>query len=292
MRSAGPRPATGRIIAIAVGIAVAAGVVWFSTLEPSNERVWAPEHGVLPAVRFAGDSVFVRAVRNFAHTGEGEFTPAFEDRAYDLGRLETVWFIVTPFSTTWRGPAHTFVSFGFADSQFVAVSVEARREPPEHYAVLTGLFKRFELIYVIGDERDLIGSRAVHGGGYDVYVYPVRASREKIRALFVDMMRRADALREAPEFYNTVTNNCTSNVVAHVNRITPRKVPTGPKTVFPGYADEVAHSLGLIDQAIPIAEARRRYRVNERARRFADDPDFSLRIREVDEAASSSAQAP
>ena len=261
------------------------------SIRPSNDRAWSPDQAVLPYAEIDGHVARVHNIRNNRYESPHRYAVRYYDRTFDLDSLESAWFVVEPFSGV-PGPAHTFVSFGFADSQFVAVSVEARREPPEHYAVLTGLFKRFELIYVIGDERDLIGSRAVHGGGYDVYVYPVRASREKIRALFVDMMRRADALREAPEFYNTVTNNCTSNVVAHVNRITPRKVPTGPKTVFPGYADEVAHSLGLIDQAIPIAEARRRYRVNERARRFADDPDFSLRIREVDDAASSSAQAP
>ena len=154
------------------------------------------------------------------------FTPAYDDRAYDLDKLESVWFIVTPFSTHWRGPAHTFVSFGFSDSQYVAISVEARREPGESYGPLTGLFKQFELIYVIGDERDLIGSRAAYGG-YDVYLYPIRTTRERIRALFLEMLARSNALATQPEFYNTLTNNCTSNVVDHVNHIAPRRVPRG-----------------------------------------------------------------
>ena len=33
---------------------------------------------------------------------------------------------------------------------------------------------------------------------------------------------------------------------------------------------------------LPIAEARRRYLVNERARKFAGDPQFSVRIRQAD----------
>ena len=225
-----------------------------------------------------GDSVFVTRVRNFSYTAEEEFTPAYDDRAYDLNGLESVWFIVTPFSKRWRGPAHTFVSFGFADSQYVGISVEARREPGETYDALTGLFRQFELIYVIGDERDLIGSRAVYGG-YDVYVYPIRASRARIRALFLEMLARANALAARPEFYNTLTNNCTSNVVDHVNHIVPRAVPHGIKTILPGYADEVAYSLGLIDNSISLGEARRRFRVNDQARRFVKAPDFSRRIR-------------
>jgi hypothetical protein len=225
-----------------------------------------------------GDSVILRRMRNFSYTAEEQFTPAYEDKSYDLNKLETVWFIVTPFSKRWRGPAHTFVSFGFADSQYVAISVEARREPGETYGPLSGLFKRFELIYVVGEERDLIGSRAAYGG-YDVYVYPIRASRERIRALFLEMLERSNALATRPEFYNTLTNNCTSNVVDHVNHIVPHAVPHGIKTILPGYADEVAYSLGLIDNSMTLEEARRRFKVNDQAKRYATSPDFSQRIR-------------
>jgi hypothetical protein len=87
-------------------------------------------------------------------------------------------------------------------------------------------------------------------------------------------------LREAPEFYNTLTNNCTSNVVRHVNQIAPRTVPSGIKTILPGYTDEVAHRLGLIDSQLELAQARDRYLINSRAKRYLDDPAFSLRIRE------------
>jgi transglutaminase-like putative cysteine protease len=116
-------------------------------------------------------------------------------------------------------------------------------------------------------------------GGYDVYVYPIRASRERIRALFLEMLARANALATRPEFYNTLTNNCTSNVVDHVNHIVPRAVPHGISTILPGYADGVAYSLGLIDNSISLDEARRRFRVKDGARRFVKSPDFSRRIR-------------
>ena len=225
------------------------------------------------------DSVSIHRMRNFTYTAEEEFTPVYDDRRYDLNTLESVWFIVTPFSKNWRGPAHTFVSFGFADSQYVAISVEARREPGEIYGPVTGLFKRFELIYVIGDERDLIGSRAVYGG-YDVYLYPIRASREQIRALFVEMLTRANTLAAKPEFYNTLTNSCTSNVVDHVNHIAPSAVPYGIKTILPGYTDDVAYSLGLIDNSMSLEQARQRYKINERAMKFAADSNFSRLIRQ------------
>ena len=246
---------------------------------PLNDRRWIPEQAVLPAARFEGNLVHVDGVRDFEYSARDRYVPRYASRTYDLDQLEAVWFVLTPFSQSWRGPAHSFVTFGFADSQFVSISVEARKEPGEQYGLVTGLTRRFELIYVVGEERDLIGQRAVYGD-YPVYLYPIRAPREKIRAMFVAMLERANALRERPEFYNTVTNNCTSNVVRHVNAVAPDRVPTGIKTILPGYTDEVAHRLGLIDTSLDIEEARARFRINERAKRWIGDPAFSRRIRE------------
>jgi hypothetical protein len=132
----------------------------------------------------------------------------------------------------------------------------------------------------VGDERDLIGQRAAFDSD-KVYLYPIKASPDRMRAMFVAMLQRANALRDHPEFYNTLTNNCTSNVVSHVNQIAPRTVPAGIKTTLPGYTDEVAHRLGLIDSDLDIARARARYLINAQARRFIDDSLFSFRIREV-----------
>lgn len=245
---------------------------------PRHDRTWTPEQARLPAVRLEGALAHVSDVRAFHYTARDRYTPAYDSRRYDLDALTSVWFVVTPFSKTWRGPAHTFLSFGFGDTSFVSISVEARREPGEEYGPLAGLFRRYELIYVIGDERDLIGQRAAFGD-YPVYLYPVRASPERIREVFVTMLERADALRVQPEFYNTLTNNCTSNVVRHVNQVAPRTVPGGLKVLLPGYSDEVAHRLGLLDTDLDIGAARERFRINDRARRWLGDPDFSRKIR-------------
>lgn len=260
-------------------LAGVAGTAVVATRRPRHDRVWTPEQARLPAVRRDGPVVHVQDVRDFRYSARDRYTPAYDARTYDLEALTSVWFVVTPFSRSWRGPAHTFVTFGFGDSSFVSVSVEARREPGEEYGPVAGLFRRYELIYVIGDERDLIGQRAAFGD-YPVYLYPIRASPERIRAVFVEMLERADALRERPEFYNTLTNNCTSNVVRHVNQVAPATIPAGLKTLLPGYTDEVAHRLGLLDTELDITAARERFRINDAARRWLDDPEFSRRIRE------------
>lgn len=266
-------------IGLGVSAAVVATGLVFATIDPRADRTWIPEQAVSAEATIDRGVARVHNLRDFRYTARREFKEGYADRAYDLNKLESVWYVVTPFSEGWRGPAHVLVSFGFADSQFVSISVEARREPGETYDAVKGLFKRFELIYVVGDERDLIGQRAAFGDDR-VYLYPVKTSPERMRFMFVGMLERANKLRQRPEFYNTLTNNCTSNVVEHVNRIVPNAVPSGYKTILPGYTDEVAMSLGLIDTDLDIDRARERFQINARAKKYIADPLFSFRIRE------------
>lgn len=267
----------GWLLATLVPLLIIA-IMWLS-LSPSNDRRWAVDQSAQPYAEFAGDSVRVRGIRNFHWTSATEFTPAWEERRFELSRIATAWYVLVPFSRRWRGPAHAFVSFGFDDGRYLAISVEARREEGETYGVLKGLLRRFELLYVIGDERDLIGRRAVYDGS-DVYLYPVRAGREQIQSVFRAMLERANGLRERPEFYNSFTNNCTVNLVRHVNQLAPGRIPSGWRIILPGYSDEVIHGLGLIDSTGSIEAARSRFRINDRARTAFGTEDFSRRIRE------------
>jgi hypothetical protein len=261
----------------ALGLVAALLLLWIVT--PSHQRRWSPDQSVLPRVVFEGDAVRIAGVRNFRWTGRTEFTPAWEERSYRLDQAASAWYVLVPFSRHWRGPAHAFVSFGFDDGRYLAISVEARRETGEGYGVLKGLFRRFELIYVVGDERDLIGRRAVYDGT-DVFLYPVKADRAGIRAMLTGMLERVNQLHDHPEFYNSITNNCTVNLVRHVNRIVPGKIPASWRVILPGYSDEVARRLGLIDSAVPLPQARDRFRVNQQALAALDAPDFSARLRQ------------
>lgn len=75
--------------------------------------------------------------------------------------------------------------------------------------------KQYELIYMVGDERDLIGLRTNYRKAppEDVYLYRVRAPLENMRRFFMDYIRAINSLKEQPEFYNTLTTNCTTNVI-------------------------------------------------------------------------------
>lgn len=266
------------LILLGAGLIVLLGIWAFTT--PSLDRDWSPEQYVLPQAQFSGDSVHLSGIRNFEWKGDTTFAERWEERDYRLDQVATAWYILAPFSSNWRGPAHSFVSFGFDDGRYLALSVEARREKGETYGIVTGMLRRFELIYVVGDELDLIGRRAASGRD-EVYLYPIKADRAAIREMLTGMLQRINALHDHPEFYNTLTNNCTLNLVRHVNDVAPGLIGAASwRIALPGYSDVVAHRLGLIDSTLPIAEARRQFLITEKARAALGKADFSARIRQ------------
>jgi hypothetical protein len=133
-------------------------------------------------------------------------------------------------------------------------------------------------MYVIGDERDLVKLRTNYRND-PVFLYPIDTARERKVAMFLSMIGRANALRTRPEFYNTLTNTCTTNLVEHVNTIATEPIPWRPAVFLPANSDRLAYDLGLIANARPFAQTRTAAQINDLARRFADDPEFSRKIR-------------
>jgi hypothetical protein len=244
---------------------------------PSNDRDWVPEQRLLAEIHFDDSTVDIRNVRNVRYRSTTDFDVRHHNAQYDLDALESVWFIVEPFAD-WDGAAHTFVSFGFADGRYLAVSVEIRKEVGEDFSLVQGLFRSYEIIYVIADERDVIGLRANHRHD-DVYLYPMRADRPAMRAMLVDILQSAEALRHTPRFYNTLTQTCSTTIVDHINKVVPQAIPFSYKIIAPGYSDELAYELGLIDTDLPFESLRAHYRINDAAAAYADAEDFSARIR-------------
>ncbi|MEJ7813461.1 MAG: DUF4105 domain-containing protein [Gemmatimonadaceae bacterium] len=272
-----PRSTRRRTLVLVLAAAVLALVAWRGVVRPSNDRVWSSDQAVLPYATLDGHVARVHNIRDTRYRTTSDFDPRYYDRVFDLDSIETAWFVVEPFSGV-KGPAHTFLSFGFANGSYVAISAEIRKERGESFSPLAGMLRRYELMYVVADERDVIGLRANYRHD-DVYLYPVRATRAQVRAMFVDMLERANRLGERPEFYNTLTNTCTTNIVRHVNAIAPKKVPFSYKVLLPGYSDRLANDLGLLETSVPFEETRRRAKINDRARIYADSANFSAGIR-------------
>lgn len=248
-------------------------------IKPTNNADWSLDQAVLSYAKIEGDTVTIYNIRNFRYASTTDYTPDYYDGVFDLNKIKAVYYIVEPFSGI-PGSAHTFLSFEFEGDKFVAISVEIRKKKGQAYHPIKGLLNQYELMYVIADERDAIKLRTNYRKDL-VYVYPARTSKEKMRELFLDMIKRANYLKDNPEFYNTLTNTCTTNIVRHINAISPGSVPIFRWQIFfPRASDKLAYDLGLLDTDLSFEKAREKFFINDRAEKYADDPAFSVRIRQ------------
>ena len=258
-------------------LAMLPGLAGCALMRASNTREWVPDQSVLSYAEIREPLVTVHNVRNCDYRTEKDFTVQHYDKTVDLRELDSVYFIVVPFPDM-PSLAHTMLSFGFANRDYLGVSVEVRREKGETYNPLRGMFNQYEIMYVVADERDLIGLRS-NLRLNDVFVYRAKATPEQAKTLFLDMMQRANKLAKQPEFYNTLTNNCTTNIVQHVNHLAPHKVPLDYRVLLPGYSDRLAYDLGLLDTPLPYEQAREQARITQLAYLYRDSPSFSQEIR-------------
>jgi hypothetical protein len=245
-------------------------------IRPSNERDWQPDVATLAFADIRGDQVTVHNVRNAEYRTETDYTVRLEDRTLDLSRLRSLDI----FLIYWGSPliAHTIMSWGFEGDRYLAISIETRKEKGEEYSALRGFFRQYELVFVVADERDVVRLRTNYRGE-DVYVYRLDAPPEGARLLLLRYLEAVNRLRERPEWYNALTENCTT-AIQRLAGPYERRSWWSWKLFVNGYLDELAYDIGAIDRSLPFSVLKARSRVNERAKAAGNDPRFSARIRE------------
>ena len=262
----------------AVAIALVLGVIaWWITIAPSNDRNWRPEVAVVPRAFIKGDHVRITGVRNFDYRSRNDFTVHYEEREVDLSHLTGLDFFVSYWSEGLV--AHTFVSFTFDNAAPLSISIETRPEVGRGFEPIASMFKQFELIYVVGEERDLVGVRAVHRHEA-VYLYHLNTSPADARRLLLVYLGRINELADRPEFYNLLTNSCTINIIRYANAA-GRKGRFDIRHLFNGLIDSYLYHSGRVDTTLPFDELRRRSLINQDAQAAdgAPEPQFSQRIR-------------
>jgi hypothetical protein len=253
-------------------------IACWCSIAPSNDRNWQPESAVLAYATIDGNRIRLHNIRNFSYRTETEFTPAYYDRDFDLAQLNSVDL----FASYWMGPAiaHIFLSFGFTDNTHVAISIEARKERGQAYSSVQGFFRQYQLYYAVGDERDIVRVRTNfrRHPPESVYLYRLRGSVASGQRLFLAYLSQINALRTHPEWYNTLTTNCTTNIWLH-SRINPGHVPFSWKILFSGYLPGYLYELGKLDRTLPFEQLSQRANINAVAQAADDAADFSERIR-------------
>jgi len=251
-------------------------LAWWFTLQPSNERDWQPDVSLLPYTTTNGNQITLRNIRNCDYRTETDFDVRYYDKAFDLDKLRTVDL----YMVYWGSPnmAHTMVSFGFEGGDHVCFSIETRKQKGQGYSAIKGLFRQFELIYIVGDERDLVRLRTNYRQGEEVYLFRLTGSPQKARAFFLDYVRRVNDLHRRPEWYSAITHNCTTSI--RMQRAAADRAPWDWRMLVNGYGDELLYERGMIATNLPLAELKARCHVNARARAADREADFSRLIRQ------------
>jgi hypothetical protein len=261
----------------AVFFALFLGVVaWWIAIPASHDREWRPEVAVMPRAFIDGDRVRITGVRNFDYRSRDEFTVRWEEREVLLSHLTGLDFYVSYWS---EGPiGHTFLSFIFDNAPPLSISIETRPEVGEGFDPIASLFKQFELIYVVGDERDLVGVRTNHRREA-VFLYRLNTVPGDARRLLMVYLARINELADRPEFYHLLSNSCTINIVRYANAV-GRAGRFDIRHLLNGLFDSYLYYSGRMDTTLPFEELRRRSRINAVAQAADGAPDFSQRIRE------------
>lgn len=264
--------ARGRLACAALSAVV---LVWWLSIEPRNDRSWLPDVSELPTMRVEGERLTVANLRNFEYRSEADFTPRWEQRTYDLGQITGVDLVVCDWGEAWI--VHTILSWEFEGGEHLAVSIETRKEVGEAYSAVRGFFRQFELYYVVGDERDLIGVRTDYRGEH-VRLYRLKVTPENARALLLDYAQRVNELAEEPAWYNALTHNCTTSIRLHAVDLGIEQ-PWNWRVLVNGYGEELLYMRAQVNTTLPFGELRARSDLTVVARASAAAPDFSTRIR-------------
>ena len=262
-----------------LGFAFALAIVIVPWLfkRPSQDRDWAPEYGRAASATVEGDAVTFTNFRNFDYAMDGTVTERWEKRTVHLSKLRGIDLILNYWGSEWI--AHPIFSFDFGNEGHVAFSIETRREKGEVYTALGGLYKLYELTYLVGDERDFVRVRTNIRKDEDAYLYRLAASPENARKRFMEYVRQIQKVSETPRFYNVITANCTTAVSSQIeaeNTGTPDW-----RLLLNGKLDEMFYEKDLFAaKGVPLRVLNERGHVNDRALEAHDNPAFSQKIRE------------
>lgn len=235
-------------LAMVVFWAVIGGLLGFYTLFPAtNDKEWLAPWGRLPQVVWNGpDSVTVENVRDFIYTSPDDYKVRYRAETFRPADVRSLDFAVSH----WDGlemVAHTMLSFGFKDGRYLAISAETRLPKGVEQGSLPGLFKQFNLMYIPATEQDLFALRTNYRKE-DLYLYRLNLKPEQVRVILLEFLKLLQEQNSSPEFYNTLTNNCTTSLLPPF-RSTLNRSRFDSSPLLNGMSDRFAFDAGSLRHA-------------------------------------------
>ncbi|MDC0501572.1 DUF4105 domain-containing protein [Euryarchaeota archaeon] len=252
-------------------------------LTPSNDLSWVNENKYIAYAEIDNDEVILKNVRDFNWRTTKDFDEKWIEKKFKISDCTKIWLVLEYFYPTRRPIAHTLLSFEFKDGTRISCSIEVRREPGEKFSPIKGLLREFEIMYVWATEKDAIGVRSrCRKSETHLFEAIILGEGNQCRML-ESYLRRTNQLYENPEFYNSLFNNCTTNIASHVNDVYPGRVPRAIGVILPGLSPKLLKRNNLVKlRGGSIKEEMKLNQVEERARAWDQESDFGDAIRIVD----------
>ena len=251
-------------------------LAWWLSLKPTSEARWKPEAARVAWAWANGDEVTFHNVRNCDYRTETDFTPLWETRTVRLSQVAGVDIAIGYWGSPWI--AHPIVSFQFADAPPICFSIETRMKLGQSYSAIGGLYRQFELNYVVADERDVIRLRTNYRGE-DIYLYRTTLTPAQARERLLEYVRSLNEMREHPRWYNAVTTNCTTSIRSQHD--SSDRLPLDWRILLNGKGDEMMFERSMfVAGGLPFAELRQNALINKAAKAADKSPEFSSMIRE------------
>lgn len=139
--------------------------------------------------------------------------------------VENVYFVLKPFEPKLIA-AHALMIFTFKPgainttkgetSQGLILTIEAWQRVNQKFSLKDGLKNAFGSSWILTSFEDYMEETRL--GKEELVLYPVILNHEQKTKLVEECVKFASINREG-EYYNTVTNNCTNNLVVMLNRV-------------------------------------------------------------------------
>jgi hypothetical protein len=265
-----------RVLVLFAGFVVVA--LWWFSLKPVNNRNWQPDNAQTASADIDGDHITIHNFRNCSYVTELDYTCRWETRSFDLANLTGADIFIT-----WWGPtliAHPITSFDFGAQGHVPISIETRDVVGQSYSAVRGFFRQYELAYIVSDERDVVRLRTNYRKDEEVYIFRTTVRPEFARKIFLAYLQRVKELHTNPEWYNALTNNCTTNIDVSASEARDRKTVWDWRVLLNGKMDEMMYEHGtLVTGGLSLPALKAQAHINDAAKAADDSPDWSQLIR-------------
>jgi len=177
-----------------------------------RHTVWqTPWWYTLEVNRLDDGSYELLNVRDFVYRSETDFDVQYRTMTVDPERISSIDAVFSHWDNQ-ESIAHSMLGLNFEDGTTVVISLETRLPEGADQNGVDGLYRRYGLAMLAGTPDDFYGLRVDHRGE-TLYVYRLLMDRESLRDTVISVLKRAAELQRNPQFYNTLTRNCTTGLL-------------------------------------------------------------------------------